>query len=169
MKLRGHLVPKSLSCAERLLPGLDGGLDRIVWMKILFRQYRFFYLDVERVDIAEMSPKRKFALDGFCCWPLFILSTFPCWLCRESPRAGSRLPPSFGSYGLQKTYLHIVGHGKKLALEIQKRSTHESERKLCICVKLPRGSGGGGSSSSTESTWTSVLSSHDKVCISMIC
>ena len=32
--------------------------------------------------------------------------------------------------------------------------THESERKLCIWVKLPRGSGGGGgSSSSTESTW----------------
>ena len=27
MKLSAlHLVPKSLSCAERLLPGLDGGL-----------------------------------------------------------------------------------------------------------------------------------------------
>ena len=36
--------------------------------------------------------------------------------------------------------------------------THESERKLCIWVKLPRGSGGGGgSSSSTESTWEAFL------------
>ena len=26
MTLKDHLVPKSLSCAERLLPGLDGGL-----------------------------------------------------------------------------------------------------------------------------------------------
>ena len=35
----------------------------------------------------------------------------------------------------------------------EKKLTYESERKLCICVKLPRGNGGGGSSSSTESTW----------------
>ena len=46
--------------------------------------------------MAEMSPKRKFALDGFCCW---FWSPVP-WLWRDSPRLGSRLVTSFGSYGL---------------------------------------------------------------------
>ena len=41
----------------------------------------------------------------------------------------------------------------KTYIKLNKKLTYESERKLCICVKLPRGNGGGGSSSSTESTW----------------
>ena len=50
------------------------------------------YLEVESVDRAEMSPKRKFAFVGFCP----RLSTFP-WLGLDSPRVAT----SFGSYGLQ--------------------------------------------------------------------
>ena len=51
------------------------------------------YLEVESVDRAEMSPKRKFAFVGFCP----RLSTFP-WLGLDSPRVAT----SFGSYGLKR-------------------------------------------------------------------
>ena len=99
------------------------------------------YLEVESVDRAEMSPKRKFAFVGLCP----RLSTFP-WLGLDSPRVAT----SFGSYGLKRK--------KAQNQEEEDLKTHESERKLCIWVKLPRGSGGGGgSSSSTESTWEAFL------------
>ena len=56
------------------------------------------YLEVESVDRAEMSPKRKFAFVGFCP----RLSTFP-WLGLDSPRVAL----SFGSYGLKRKKLKI--------------------------------------------------------------
>ena len=37
-----------------------------------------------------------------------------------------------------------------------------SDKKLCIWVKLPLGSGGGGSSSSTESIWGEVITAPSR-------
>ena len=100
------MVPETLSCAVRLLPGLDGGLTKhhFYWYLLSIdetqRNLTFYviYLEVESVDRAEMSPKRKFAFVGFCP----RLSTFP-WLGLDSPRVAT----SFGSYGLQKIKLKI--------------------------------------------------------------